>query len=120
MVVYEKSYMVPITRYIEFEEQPQDKVKARRLQYRVMHYTIIKGILYKRGHTLPYLMYLASTDTDNVMIVVHERIFPDHGGGRSLAHKIIRQGYFWPIMYEDDRELVRRCDECQIFAVIRR
>lgn len=97
---------MPITRYIEFREQPQDKVNARKLQYRMIHYTIIEGILNKRGHTLPYLMCLGSTNVENLMIEVHEQICQDHSGGRSLAHKIIRQDYFWPIMYEDDRELV--------------
>lgn len=46
--------MVPIITYIEFGEQPQDKVEVRRLQCRAMRYTVMEGVLYRKGYTLPY------------------------------------------------------------------
>ena len=51
----EKSWIVPIMRYIEFEEQPQDKAEARRLRCQATRYSIIEGVLYRRYYILPYL-----------------------------------------------------------------
>ena len=101
MVKDEKSWMVPIMRYIEFGEQPQDKAEARMLRCQATQYSIIEGVLYKRSYTLPYLRCLGSADANYVMREVHEGICGDHGEDRVLAHKIIRQGYFWPTVHED-------------------
>lgn len=54
----EKSWMMPIMRYIEFGEQPRDKAEARRLRCKAIRYSIIEGVLYRRGYTLPYLRCL--------------------------------------------------------------
>uniref|UniRef100_A0A2N9HBP5 Integrase catalytic domain-containing protein n=1 Tax=Fagus sylvatica TaxID=28930 RepID=A0A2N9HBP5_FAGSY len=39
-----------------------------------------------------------------------------HTGGRSLAHRAIGQGYWWPYMQKDADQYVRRCEKCQLFA----
>ncbi|KAK3031413.1 hypothetical protein RJ639_037411 [Escallonia herrerae] len=47
---------------------------------------------------------------------VHEGIRGQHLGGRTLAQKILRQGYYWPTMQKDAIEFTRRCHQCQKFA----
>ena len=37
-------------------------------------------------------------------------------GGRSLAHKAITAGYFWPYMKKDAMKFVKRCEKCQKHA----
>ncbi|MCI67953.1 hypothetical protein A2U01_0089212, partial [Trifolium medium] len=37
-------------------------------------------------------------------------------GGRSLAGKALRAGYYWPTMQEDSKEHVKKCDKCQRHA----
>ena len=39
-----------------------------------------------------------------------------HTGGRSLAHRVISQGYWEPYMQKDAAQYVRRCEKCQLFA----
>ncbi|CAL2271715.1 unnamed protein product [Prunus armeniaca] len=39
-------------------------------------------------------------------------------GARSLAHKAIRQGYFWPSLHTDAQAFTQKCDKCQRFANI--
>uniref|UniRef100_A0A2N9GXW1 Integrase catalytic domain-containing protein n=1 Tax=Fagus sylvatica TaxID=28930 RepID=A0A2N9GXW1_FAGSY len=39
-----------------------------------------------------------------------------HTGGRSLAHRAMSQGYWWPYMQSDVVRYVRKCDKCQRFA----
>ncbi|CAL9004172.1 unnamed protein product [Prunus brigantina] len=47
-----------------------------------------------------------------------ENIYGDHSGSRSLAHKVFRQGYFWPTLHQDANVLVKKCDKCQWFGSI--
>jgi hypothetical protein len=39
----------PIIRYIRNEEEPNDKATAERIARQLAHYTIIGGLLYRRG-----------------------------------------------------------------------
>uniref|UniRef100_A0A2N9EFL0 Integrase catalytic domain-containing protein n=1 Tax=Fagus sylvatica TaxID=28930 RepID=A0A2N9EFL0_FAGSY len=39
--------------------------------------------------------------TQNFLFEIHEGIYGSHTGGRSLAHKAISQGYWWPYMQAD-------------------
>ncbi|XP_074342972.1 uncharacterized protein LOC141680732 [Apium graveolens] len=34
---------------------------------------------------------------------------------KALAHKIIRKGYYWPTIHQDEIEFVKKCKECQLF-----
>ena len=47
---------------------------------------------------------------------IHEGICGNHAGGQALAHKALRQGYYWPRMKKEAAEFVRRCDKCQCFS----
>ena len=38
-------------------------------------------------------------------------------GGRSLSHRDITQGYWWPSMQKEAQEYVKKCDQCQRFAL---
>ena len=46
---------------------------------------------------------------------VHEGICRNHSGARSLVHKLIRTGYYWPTMLKDAQAYVKACDKCQRF-----
>ncbi|KAK2996170.1 hypothetical protein RJ639_029539 [Escallonia herrerae] len=75
-----------------------------------------EGILYKKSFTLPYLRCLRPSESLYALQEVHEGICGQHLGGRTLAQKILRQGYYWPTMQKDAIEFTRRCDQCQKFA----
>ena len=47
---------------------------------------------------------------------IHEGICGNHAGGQALAHKVLRQGYYWPTMKKNAAGFVRRCDKCQRFS----
>ena len=38
---------------------------------------------------------------DNLLFEIHEGICGSHTGGRSLAHRAMSQGYWWPYMQSD-------------------
>ena len=73
---------------------------------------LIKGILYKKGFSHPYLRCLSSEDVDYVMREVHEGICRNHLGSRSLVHKLILEGNYWPTMQKDAHAYIKACNKC--------
>ncbi|GKU99702.1 hypothetical protein SLEP1_g12506 [Rubroshorea leprosula] len=47
---------------------------------------------------------------------VHEGVCGTHIGGRILAWKLLRHGYYWPTMVEDAQSYVKKCPTCQFNA----
>ena len=110
------SWMTPITNYLEEGTLPSDPVEARKLKVRSARFALIKRTLYKRGFSLPYLRCLDKTEVEYVMREVHEGIYGNHSGARSLAHKLVRAGYYWPTMQKDAISYTCACDKCQRFG----
>ena len=54
--------------------------------------------------------------TESLLEELHEGICGSYIGGRSLAHRAITQGYWWPNMQREALEYVKKCDQCQRFA----
>ncbi|XP_065023311.1 uncharacterized protein LOC135649130 [Musa acuminata AAA Group] len=95
---------------------PLDEVAARRLRRTHAWYTVECGRLYKRSFTYPLLRCLEPDEAQMVLTETHEGICGEHIGGRTLAHKVLRQGYYWPTMSQDAKAYVRRCSSCQQHA----
>ena len=86
------------------------------MRVKAAKYVIIKGKLYKRGYAEPFLRCLDPDEASYVLREIHKGVCGNHSGGRSLAKKCVRQGYYWPTMERDATELVRKCDKCQRYA----
>ena len=54
--------------------------------------------LYRRSFSGPYLLCVHPDQTKLLLEEMHEGICGSHTGGRSLAHRTITQGYWWPNM----------------------
>ncbi|KAK3015328.1 hypothetical protein RJ639_007271 [Escallonia herrerae] len=83
-------------------------------------YAIIEDVLYKHSFTLLYLCCLTPLEADYALREVHEGICGQHLGGRALAHKVLRHGYYWPTMHRDTLDYTKKCDACQRFSSIPR
>ncbi|CAL9019593.1 unnamed protein product [Prunus brigantina] len=112
------TWMDPILRFLQHQTLPADPAEARRVRYRSARYLILNGALYKRGFSLPYLRCLTPEEGHYVLQEIHEGICGSHSGARSLPHKAIRQGYFWPSLHTDAQAFTQKCDKCQRFANI--
>ena len=86
--------MDPLQAYLNDGTLPEDKEEARRVRQSASRYVVLEGALYKRSFSQPLLKCLRLTDADYTLCEVHEGICGDHLGGRSLAYKIIQQGYY--------------------------
>ncbi|GKV48613.1 hypothetical protein SLEP1_g55410 [Rubroshorea leprosula] len=95
---------------------PEDRQEAMKLRKKASRYTLADGVLYKRSFSLPLLRCLNPYEAEYALREVHEGVCGSHVGARTLAHKVLRQGYYWPNMYKDATHFVQKCPKCQFFA----
>ncbi|XP_059441920.1 uncharacterized protein LOC132174250 [Corylus avellana] len=107
-----------IREYLEQGTLPSDKKSATQIKIKAARFTIINGVLYKRGFMLPLLKCISKEEGDYVLREIHEGICGNHSGARVLAHKAVRAGFYWPNINRDSVQMVRNCDKCQRFANI--
>ena len=88
----------------------------RKLKCQAARYTLLDGILYCQGFTLPLLRCLDDEEVNYVLREIHEGICGNHSGARTLAFKALRHGYFWSTMHRDTKEMARNCNVCQSFS----
>ncbi|KAL5561410.1 hypothetical protein UlMin_031157 [Ulmus minor] len=95
--------MTPITKYLIAKELPMDKNEARKLRRCSAHYAFKFGQLYKNGYSVPLLKCITPECGLYVMQEIHEGVCGNHSGPRSLFHKVILQGYYWPTIKSDTK-----------------
>ncbi|KAM1185600.1 hypothetical protein ACFX13_015126 [Malus domestica] len=110
------SWITPIYRFLAHGTLPNDKVQVKQIRYKATRYLIINDQLYKRGFNLPYLRCLTPAEAETIIREIHEGVCKNHVGSRSLAHKALRQGYYWPTLRQDAIRISRSCDKCQRYA----
>ena len=106
-----------ILSYLVDNKLLEDRKEAKMIKPKAPKYWVSKeGLLYRRSFTGPYLLCVRPEMIQNFLFEIQERICGSHTGGRSLAHRAISQGYWWPYMQTDALKYVRECDKCQRFA----
>ncbi|GKU89559.1 hypothetical protein SLEP1_g3685 [Rubroshorea leprosula] len=90
----------------------EDRPEAMKLRKKASRYTLVDGVLYKRSFSLILLRCLNPYEAEYALREVHEGVCGSHVGARTLAHKVLRQGYYWPNMYKDAIHFVQKCSKC--------
>ncbi|XP_056694872.1 uncharacterized protein [Spinacia oleracea] len=110
---YDSIVSYKLGRGLPTAEQEQKKV------IRNEHWFVIyQGKLYKKSFSLPLLRCVSTEESQRVIEEIHEGICGNHIGGRTLAVKALRAGYYWPTMVSDSQAYVKKCDKCQKFAPV--
>ena len=115
-----ENWMTPIVSYLKDGRLLEGKDEARKLRIRAARYVLMDEVLYKRGFSQPYLRCLAPDEANHVLREVHEGACGNHSGARSLIHKVVRAGYYWPTVQADAKAYVKACDQCQQFSNVPR
>lgn len=110
------TWMTPIWNSLSQGIVPEDKNEARKLRLKAPKYVIQNGVLFKRAYLQPLLRCVGPKQADYVLREMHEGSCGSRVGPRMLAKKIIRLGYYWPTMYHDAQELVKKCKKCQVHS----
>ena len=113
---FKENWTTPLIAYLRSGILPDGKGAARKLKVQASRFVLIRDVLYKRGFSRSYLRCLSHDEVDYVMREFHEGICGNHSGARSLVHKLIRVGYYWPTMLKDAQAYVKACDKCQRFS----
>ena len=116
----EVNWMTPIVSYLKDGSLPEGKDEARRLRVQSTRYVLLNDVLYKRGFSQPYLRCLSPDEENYVLREVHSGACGNHSGARSLIHKVVCAGYYWPTIQADAKAYVIVCDQCQWFSNILR
>ncbi|XP_042962726.1 uncharacterized protein LOC122297003 [Carya illinoinensis] len=83
-----------IVDYLDEGRLPEAKKETRKIKKRVARFLLIDGILYKRGFSVPLLRCISAQEAQHVLAETHEGICGNHNGGRTLARKAVRAGYY--------------------------
>ena len=83
------NWTTPIISYLKNGTLPEDRNAPRWQKVQSSCFVTVKGVLYKRGFSHPYLRCLIPNEVDYVMREVHKGIFKNHSRARSLVHKLI-------------------------------
>ncbi|XP_016172842.1 uncharacterized protein LOC107615265 [Arachis ipaensis] len=110
----QESWTSPILQYLLNGVLPEDPKEAKQIKREAANYTIVTGQLYKRGFSQPLLKCVEPEDTEYILREIHEGCCSHHIEGKTLAHKVIRAGYFWPSVIKDSMRMVKKCSKCQM------
>ncbi|XP_026442921.1 uncharacterized protein LOC113342670 [Papaver somniferum] len=99
--------------YLEKGEVPRNRLEAHKLNSKATNYELRDGVLYRKSFLGPSLRCLTRKEGIEIPKALHYGDDGNHSGGRSLAYRTNIQGYYWPYMHEDTKEVLRRCEECQ-------
>ncbi|XP_017256033.2 uncharacterized protein LOC135147082 [Daucus carota subsp. sativus] len=104
--------------YLQHGTLPNNSSDARVLRMKVSRFTLIDGVLFKKSATGLLQRCLGREEVDMTLRDLHEGECGNHAGGRSLAIKALRMGYYWPTMREDAVVFAQKCDACQRHAPV--
>lgn len=51
-----------------------------------------------------------------MLIQMHDGVCGGHYSAKTTAGKIVWAGYYWPTLFKDAHEHVKKCDPCQRFS----
>jgi len=108
--------MTPYRRYLADGVLPAEPEEGKKVKRNAARYTLVDGVLFRHGFTHPILTCVSGNECTRIMAELHEGICGSHVGGRSLASKVVRAGFYWPTVKEDCVRHAQRCKQCQKHA----
>ncbi|GKA41610.1 reverse transcriptase domain-containing protein [Tanacetum coccineum] len=114
------TWMKPIVKYLKNETLPDDRKEVSKLRIKARQYELLEGVLYRRSFRRPWLRCVGPLQADYVIREVHEGSCSMHAGPRSVVAKSMRLGYYWPTMYRDARDMIRKLKHPQSNGLVER
>ena len=96
------SWMDPIILFLREDVLSEDKSKVNKVRRKAPRFWLSEDQkLYKRSIFGPYLLCIHPEALELLLEELHEGICGSHTGGKSLSHRVIIQGYWWPNMQKE-------------------
>jgi hypothetical protein len=77
------------------------RVDRCRIWYQARQYIILGDALYRRGIDLVFRRCLTYDEVEKALNDCHSGACGGHMSGYAVAQKILRAGYFWPLLFKD-------------------
>ena len=91
------SWMDPIVLFLKDDILPEEKGEADKVWKKAPRFWLFEDLrLYKCSFSRPYLLCVHPEVVEPLLEELHEGICESYTGGRSLFHKALTQGYWWP------------------------
>ena len=71
------------------------------------------GYLFHTGADKQIRRYVSEDDIYEILKVAHDGPYGGHFTDKRIGHKVLQMGYYWPSIFHDAQNYVRRCDSCQ-------
>ncbi|XP_056688105.1 uncharacterized protein [Spinacia oleracea] len=95
------TWMDPIITYKVDGSLPDDSSLAAKIQKKSSWFEWWNGVLYKKSFFRPLLRCVTPEKGKEILDDLHQGLCSSHIGGRALAEKALRTGYYWPTLRED-------------------
>jgi hypothetical protein len=82
-----------------------DAKKWREMRLKYASFQLVNGILFHHNFDGILMRYLEKDEADKVLLELHAGEAGGHFGGDTTAHKVLREGYYWPTLFKDARAL---------------
>eukprot|EP00253_Pinus_taeda_P025768 PITA_25768 len=86
----------------------------RAIRLKAKNFIIVDDVLFRQNYDSILLRCLEKLEAQKVLQELHDGPAGGHFGADTTAHKIIHVGYYWPTLFRDTHEYVRKCRSCQI------
>ena len=102
------SWMDSISLFLEKDVLPEEKSEADKVRRKAPRFWLSEDRkLYKRYFSGPYLLCVHLEASESLLEELHEGVCGSHTRGRSLSHRALTQGYWWPNMQKEARNMSR-------------
>ena len=113
----EPYWMNPIINFLVEDRVSDDEKEANRVRRVAARYWLSADRkLYQRSFGGLYLLCLHLEKVKELLAELQGEVCGSYGGGHSLAHRAMTQGFWWPQMQKDATKYVQRCGQCQKHA----
>ena len=89
------------------------KVKSKAIKLESKDYELIANQLYKRGKDNQLWLCVTEFEYVKVLEQAHAGLSGGHFSADMTAKAIMMAGLWWPTLFSDAIEFVKRCDECE-------
>ena len=96
--------MDPIANYLQNESLPKDPGQSRKIKKMATRYCLVDGYLYRKEKSLSLLRCLYRDDAQWALKEVHSGDCSNHVSVETLAYQVLRMGYFWPTLHQDEKQ----------------
>ena len=107
-----------IVEFLTTQRLPVDWTKEARRKVKVnsIHFAVVGNRLFKRGTYGILKRCVSEAEVPYILTSCHDSACGGHFSGQLTGQKILKAGYFWPILFKDSHAYVKKCDACQRYA----